>query len=331
MDPLFPPLAPASTDWLALSEARSLLLDGYPALVLGLDLEGRIAWINPAGATNLGYGREELTGRPIIGTLLPLEEIETRAAQLGEELGERVAADATLLSQRLQRGMPADEHTWVLRHRDGSPLKTRLTIGALRDAAGRATGLIAVEPATPSLEDGVLPLTTHDALTGLPTAKVLADRAEMALQRAARQKSVLGLLVVELVGFTGLCEEHGHSVGDDVLRATAGRLHFELRKTDTAVRLAHGRFAAMLVDLHDPVEAERVAEKIRRAVSGPVNVGVARLALPARVGVAWFPTHGDQLLPLLEAAEGALAGASSTEGGVATAQAPSPQAAPPTA
>lgn len=322
MDALPTPIDPASTTWLALPEAQRLLLDGYPALALGLDLEGRITWLNPAGATHLGFGRDELSGRPLVGSLLPLEEVEARAAQLSEELGERLGADAGILSLRLRRGMPADEHTWVLRHKDGSPVKTRLSVGALRDHQGRVTGLIAVEPASPAADDEHLPLTNHDALTGLPTRAVLADRAEMALQRAARHKSVLSTLVIELAGFTGLCEEHGHSVGDDVLRATASRLHFELRKTDTAVRIERGRFIALLVDLHEPAEAERVAEKIRRAVSAPVNVGVARVPLVARVGVSWYPAHGDQLLPLLQAAENALEGVSHEAGGVGCASAP---------
>ena len=319
MDRLPPPIDPASTSWLALSEARRLLLDGYPALVLGLDLEGRIAWMNPAGAERLGYGRDELAGKPITGTLLPLEELETRATQLSEELGERIPADSGVLSLRLQRGMPADEHTFVMRHKDGSPMKTRLTVGALRDLQGAVCGLVVVEPTTPASGDDTLPLHHHDALTGLPSRAVLADRAEMALQRATRQKTVLGVMLIELAGFTALCEEHGHSVGDDVLRATAGRLHFELRKTDTATRLERGRFAAMLVDLHDPAEAVRVADKIRNALSSPVNVGVARVPLVARVGVAWFPEHGDQLLPLLEAAERALESVPGSTGGVGSA------------
>lgn len=319
MERLPPALDPQSHTWLELGQTQRLLLDSYPGLVLGLDLQGRISWVNPAGAERLGYGREELSGREVAGNLIAREELERRAAELTRELEETIAGDAGVLGARLRRGAASDESDWPLRRRDGTAVATRLAVGALRDHAGAVTGLIAVEP-WPRLEEGAeVRLTNFDSLTGLPARAVLPDRLEMALQRAARQKTVVGLLLVELAGFEMLCEQHGHSVCDDVLRATASRLYFELRKTDTAVRLEGGRFAAMLVDLHQSDEAVLVANKVHKGLSAPVNVGVAVIPLAARVGVAWFPSHGDQLLPLLQAAEAALGSVGGELGGVAIA------------
>ena len=322
MDQLPLSIDPQSHTWLELGEVQRLLLDSYPGVVLGLDTDGRIRWLNPAATERLGYGREELSGRELAGSLIAREEIELRAAQLSKELGERVTADAGVLSLRLRQGATPDQHDWVMRHKDGSPHPTRLEIGALRDHAGKVTGLIAVESMQREDDESRLKLAHHDSLTGLPTRAVLPDRGEMALQRAARQKSVVAMMLIEIAGFDTLCEKYGHSVGDDVLRATASRLHFELRKTDTAVRLDRGQFAAMLVDLHHADEAKLVAGKIQKALSSPANVGVARITLSARVGVAWFPAHGDQLLPLLQAAEQALLTVGESVGGVALAPLP---------
>ena len=324
MDTLPPTLVPQSHTWLELGEVQRLLLDSYPGVVLGLELDGRIRALNPAGAERLGYGREALSGLALAGSLVPREELELRASQLSDELGEPVAADVGVLTLRLRRGNPSDEHDWVLRHRDGSPMPTRLSVGSLRDHQGRVTGFLAVEPWPRPEDDTRLQLTHHDSLTGLSTRAVLPDRAEMALQRAARQKTIVAVLLIELTGFEALCEEHGHSVGDDVLRATAGRLYFELRKTDTAVRLEGGQFVAMLVDLNDARDAERVAQKTAAALSAPVNVGVARIPLAARIGVSWYPAHGDQLLPLIEAAEKALASVPASDSGVASAPVSAP-------
>lgn len=316
MDSQHATLDPQSHTWLELGEVQQLLLDAYPGVVLGLDGHSRIRWINPVAAERLGYGRDELAGRPIAGSLISQEELEARAAELSAILGEHVVADAGVLGTALARDGVPSEHDWVLRHKDGSSHSTRLNVGALRDHRGQVVGLIAVEPLHQG-EGAPLRLTHHDSLTGLPTRAVLQDRAEMALLRAARQKTVLALMLIEIDGFDALCEKHGRTVGDDVLRATAGRLHFELRKTDTAVRLDRGQFAAMLVDLHHADEARRVAEKVAQALAAPVNVGVARLGLAARVGVVWSPEHGNQLMPLLQAAEAALATLPVGQGGVA--------------
>ena len=142
MDRLPPSIDPQSHTWLELGEVQRLLLDSYPGVVLGLDTDGRIRWINPAATERLGYGREELSGRELAGSLIAREEIELRAAQLSKELGERVTADAGVLSLRLRQGATPDQHDWVMRHKDGSPHPTRLEIGALRDHAGKVTGLI---------------------------------------------------------------------------------------------------------------------------------------------------------------------------------------------
>jgi diguanylate cyclase (GGDEF)-like protein len=318
MDSQHATLDPQSHTWLELGEVQQLLLDAYPGVVLGVDAQSRIRWINPTAAERLGFDREELSGKPIAGSLIALEELEARAVELSAILGEHVVADAGVLGTALRRDGIASEHDWILRHKDGSPHPTRLNVGALRDHRGQVTGLIAVEPLHRSNDEPSLRLTHHDSLTGLPTRAVLQDRAEMALLRAARQKSVLGMMLIEIDGFDALCEQYGQSVGDDVLRATAGRLHFELRKTDTAVRLDGGQFAAMLVDLHQPEEARRVAEKVAQALAAPVNVGVARLPLVARVGVVWTPTHGNQLMALLQAAEEALGTLPEGQGGVAS-------------
>jgi diguanylate cyclase (GGDEF)-like protein len=318
MDSQHATLDPQSHTWLELGEVQQLLLDAYPGVVLGVDAQSRIRWINPVAAERLGYERDELGGKPIAGTLIALAELEARAVELSAILGEHVVADAGVLGTALRRDGVASEHDWILRHKDGTAHSTRLNVGALRDHRGQVTGLIAVEPLHRSSEDAPLRLTHHDNLTGLPTRAVLQDRAEMALLRSARQKSVLAIMLIEIDGFDAICTSHGRSVGDDVLRATAGRLHFELRKTDTAVRLDHGQFAAMLVDLHQPEEARHVAAKVAQALSAPVNVGVARLALVARVGVVWSPEHGNQLLPLLQAAEAALAALPAGESGVAS-------------
>lgn len=310
-DASFPPL-------LALADVQRLLLKSHPGVALCLDLGGRLRWLNAAGANRLGYEPQGLLGREVVGTLIDAGALAQHASALSAEFGETVPDDAMVLGARLRRGASSDEHEWVLRHEDGSACPTRLSMALLRDAEGGVVGLLAVEPveAQAGSGDASMRLARHDPLTGLPTRAVLADRAEMAIQHAARQHRMVALMLIEIADFDDLCDEHGRSVGEDLLRATASRLHFELRKTDTATRFDGGQFVAMLVDLHHAEEARAVAAKIERALSAKVNVGVAIIALQVRIGLAWYPSHADQLLPLLEAAQAALSSLAEGQCGV---------------
>ncbi len=321
MDRPLPALDPQSHTWLALDDVQRLLVDALPGVAMVLQADGRIRSINAAGAQRLGYDVDELQGRELVGSLVTDETVQARAAELPAADGEGPNGDGSPLAGLGVLAAPlwntpdgkVAAQAWTLRQKDGAPLQLRLGVAALRDHRGQATGLLLIESPEAGDDDAMPRFAHHDSLTGLPARSVLPDRMEMAIQRAARQKTVLALMRIDVTGFDALCREHGQSVGDDVLRATAGRLNFELRKTDTAVRLDHGEFAAMLVDLHHADEAVNVATKVQQSLSRPVNVGVAVVPVKARVGVAWFPDHGDQLLHLMQAAESALETAS--EGG----------------
>lgn len=302
--------AHTSFDGLALADARRLWMDRSDLLVLTLDSSGHLQWINPAGARRLGLEPDSLSGQPLIGGLLRTEDAVARAERLGQQLGQVIKADAGIFSALVARG-EADEDVWVLRAHDGTPHALRLSLGALRDPQGVLTGVVAVQQPDP------VALSQHDPLTGLPARSLFFDRAEMALVRSVRAGGHVAVLVVDIDGFEQIESSRGEQVADDVLRAVAGRLHFEMRRTDSATRLGRSEFAVLLPDLRQREEALLVAGKIHRALAAPLSVDGSALGLSASVGVAVHPDHGDQLLPLLDAARRALLQARSGGGGVA--------------
>ena len=120
MDTALPSIDPTAGTWLDFADARRLLVDTYPGIVVALDPDGLVQWLNPAASHRLGYGRDELAGRAFRGSLVAREEIELHAETLAREFGEPVAAEAGVLTARLRRGAPGDEQGWVLRHKEGA-------------------------------------------------------------------------------------------------------------------------------------------------------------------------------------------------------------------
>jgi len=152
-----------------------------------------------------------------------------------------------------------------------------------------------------------------DQLTGL------ANRGRfdefLSEQFAAAQASArpLALLMVDLDGFKGINDQHGHPAGDAVLQLLAKLVRASARPQDLAARFGGDEMALLMVGLSRP-EALSLAEALRREIAArPVDFGRLSMPVTASVGVAVFepgmpfrePAH------LLKAADMALYAAKS--------------------
>ncbi len=92
---------------------------------------------------------------------------------------------------------------------------------------------------------------THDMLTGLPNRMLFRDRLLTAMRRVPRHGGAFALVLLDIDGFKGINDNHGHPAGDDLLRSIAGRLNAALRANDTVARLGGDEFALILEDVTD--------------------------------------------------------------------------------
>jgi len=135
-------------------------------------------------------------------------------------------------------------------------------------------------------EEATAHLALHDPLTDLPNRRLLRDRLEHALSRAAREGTAVAVLYLDLGGFKSVNDELGHEAGDRLLVAVAGRLRGCLRGADTASRLGGDEFVVVLEGVGDGGEALALAERIALALEEPYSVGGAERTLTASMGVA---------------------------------------------
>ncbi|MBT3272413.1 MAG: GGDEF domain-containing protein, partial [Spirochaetales bacterium] len=64
----------------------------------------------------------------------------------------------------------------------------------------------------------------YDGLTGLPNRQLLEDIGEKQLALAQRQKSLVGILFLDLDGFKQVNDTRGHAAGDEILREMGRRI-----------------------------------------------------------------------------------------------------------
>jgi diguanylate cyclase (GGDEF)-like protein len=146
---------------------------------------------------------------------------------------------------------------------------------------------------------------THDLTTGLPTREVLADRTREALARLGRRPGHLTLLLVDIDGFEAINGEYGRHIGDRVLVAVGAALAGAVRPSDHIARMGGDRFGVLCEDATDD-EAATISQRLRDAVSSPIDFGDLRVQVSATVVVARTRDRSDSFDALVDRADRAL-------------------------
>ena len=146
----------------------------------------------------------------------------------------------------------------------------------------------------------------HDALTNIPNRTLLSDRLLQAILAAKREQKLVALMVMDLDRFKEINDTMGHHSGDLVLQAVASRLRATLRQSDTAARLGGDEFAVVLPGIQDKENAVLLAQKILQAVQAPLMLEGRNIDIGMSVGIALYPTQGEDAGTLMQRADVAM-------------------------
>lgn len=159
----------------------------------------------------------------------------------------------------------------------------------------------AVQTETQSLEHQAL----HDPLTDLPNRKLLHNRLQQEILRGERTSKQLVLIMSDLNRFKEINDTLGHHIGDLVLQQAAERLYNIFRKTDTVARLGGDEFAILLPETNLE-QAKALTHKVLDEFNHPFIVNDHSLNIGISLGLAEFPTHGDDVNILTQRADVAM-------------------------
>ena len=147
-----------------------------------------------------------------------------------------------------------------------------------------------------------------DPLTGLPNRLLFLDLLERTIKRAERKQSAFALLALGLDRFTMVNDSLGPAAADQLIVAVSRRLQSSLRSTDavtrgastfTLARLGGDEFNVLVDDIAEAGDAISIAERLRRALLEPFDVGGNQVFTSAIIGVAVSDTgytRPDELL-----------------------------------
>ena len=161
-------------------------------------------------------------------------------------------------------------------------------------------------------------LANFDTLTGLPNRRQLIWRTERALEQARRLGHQCAVLLIDLDRFKLVNDTLGHAAGDELLTEVARRLRSCVRHSDMVLegalegvgqrshrlleavgRLGGDEFVALLPEVADERDAERVANRIIDLMREPIYVTGQDCFVTASVGIALYPRDGETVVDLL--------------------------------
>ena len=141
-----------------------------------------------------------------------------------------------------------------------------------------------------------------DALTGAANRAGLASRAGAAIA----ENRPFALLLLDLDGFKGVNDTHGHAAGDVVLATMVQRLRAQLRAEDMVARLGGDEFAVLIAGAPPRDVIAAMARRMAASAAEPVVFEGRALTVGMSLGIASHPVDGVTLADLLRAADSAM-------------------------
>jgi diguanylate cyclase (GGDEF)-like protein/PAS domain S-box-containing protein len=259
----------------ALSEEAlflSAVLSTVDSVIVLLDREGRVRFVNERFEATFGVRGPDVVGRPravLIEAIAPCFA-DPEAFRAAAEAGLEARTSAPRSSRR--SGVPAPDELEseivrpvrrVLLFSLVPVMQELVHVGDLamfRDVTEHRD----VEAARERLLSELAARATTDALTGLSNRRAASEALVAEIERARRYERPLAVVLFDLDRFKSINDDLGHEAGDRVLRAFGGVLRSSARSTDVVARWGGEEFLAILPEA-DLEAASHFAERVRDA------------------------------------------------------------------
>ncbi len=236
-------------------ERAQITLESIGDGVITTEVDGSIAYMNPAAEHMTHWKTEQAAGLPL--------------AALFNLLDENAQKDSSTLIEHILSGKlgASSENSKLIQRLDGSTVSVSLVGSPIR-TEGKVSGAVLVLHDMTQERQYIANLSwqaTHDALTGLANRREFEYRLELALNGLAHKPGRHAVMFLDLDQFKLVNDTSGHAAGDELLRHICALLQQGIREGDTLARLGGDEFG-ILLEHCTPESAERIAEGLRQTV-----------------------------------------------------------------
>jgi diguanylate cyclase (GGDEF)-like protein/PAS domain S-box-containing protein len=272
--------------------------DYAPLGMIMIDMNEKIVQVNPALCQLLNYQTEAIASlnKPLPPQLVELihpEELLNTRFHLNKLLVEKIVF--TQFESRLLT-------------EDSNSIPVILSLSLINNNDTEACYLIQVYDLSERkrYESQLIQLAHYDSLTGLGNRAKLHNEIDFLIQKSHRNSAPFGVLFCDIDHFKNINDSHGHEAGDHLLKVIARRLQKTLRHEDSICRLGGDEFVILLQDVTRFEAVVKVAEKVIERVKKPIRISNEKIQIGMSLGIALYPTDGDDSKTLLRNADSAL-------------------------
>ncbi|MCP4087645.1 MAG: EAL domain-containing protein [Actinomycetia bacterium] len=126
----------------------------------------------------------------------------------------------------------------------------------------------------------------HDDLTGLPNRVGLLRELEDAVHDAVRERTVVGVLFLDLNRFKVINDTLGHDVGDELLQKVGERVQTAVRANDVVARFGGDEFVVVCRGLLEEESVEQVAVHVLKSFRDPIRLLSGSQFIAPSIGIA---------------------------------------------
>jgi diguanylate cyclase (GGDEF)-like protein/PAS domain S-box-containing protein len=146
----------------------------------------------------------------------------------------------------------------------------------------------------------------YDGLTGLANRSVYVEALRQAISLAKRTGRSFAVIYLDLDHFKDVNDTLGHPVGDELLKAVAGRLRSNTREADIVARFGGDEFAVVAPDITEPADVAILADKLLKALAEPFALLGNDIHTGASIGIDLYGPEASDAETLLSHADVAL-------------------------
>ncbi|HEY6123683.1 MAG TPA: EAL domain-containing protein [Steroidobacteraceae bacterium] len=227
--------------------------------IVTTDIEGRLAYLNPAAERLLGVVAAQVIGRPLEDVVGLVDQNDRK--QLSDPVKEAVGGGTGNPHNLSRRAV-------LLGKSSGEERAIELAASPLRVEDELVGAVILLHDVTElrGLHRQMSYQATHDALTGLVNRREFERRLDEGTEAARRGEAAHMLCYLDLDRFKIVNDTSGHLAGDSMLREVAKLLREAVRDSDTVARLGGDEFGMLLVGC--PLDkARQIADDVCRSIA----------------------------------------------------------------